>query len=228
MGTRKPLKTPVKRECVRKIHTLLMETMKQLNIRCVRKTIGLRIVRVCCRTTGQILNIVPILTQMVIDGLVEEVGMPLDYSHRMKSLVLYFKPSNIVSSMQIEYALEHSEYGFVVSTLDSICPSETIKKSSKQEMKHVDMNVPEVFQEATDHIESEETTEISRLRENAVLSKKSGKSLHDSEKNANNQFSLTNDLKMTLHFIFLAVLFIALILSTHSSNLITFKDNEAN
>lgn len=50
--------------------------------------------RVCCRTIQQLDNIAAILKEVMKFDFIMEIGMPLEYFYKMKSLVLFIKPKN--------------------------------------------------------------------------------------------------------------------------------------
>jgi CRISPR/Cas system-associated protein endoribonuclease Cas2 len=67
----------------------------------VKNIFGEGIIRVCCRSFGQIDNIPLILNELFEYKLIEAVGMPVKYSYQMKTLVLFIKPTNTDSQRKL-------------------------------------------------------------------------------------------------------------------------------
>jgi len=87
-----------KRIAVENAHSSLRQILHEFNIPCVKETFGLGIVRVCCRSVVQLENITLIMKELLAAHLIEEVRMPLEYSYKMSSLVLFLKPVDIQSN----------------------------------------------------------------------------------------------------------------------------------
>jgi len=94
----------------------------------VKKAYGVDILRVCCRTIPQLDNVASILTELMIFGFIMEIGMPLEYSYKMKSLVLFIKPKNEHSKNTIKQVFENCKYRFPVFLIDAEDPSVAIEK----------------------------------------------------------------------------------------------------
>merc|ERR1712096_81462 len=63
--------------------------------------------------------------------LIEEVGMPLKYSYKMKTLVLFIKPTNMDSQEKLDREFQTSSFGyhhFVINSDVKISEKETTKK----------------------------------------------------------------------------------------------------
>jgi hypothetical protein len=102
-----------KRNAVKNAYCSLRQMLKQFNIPCVNETFGEGIIRVCCRTVVQLDHITVIMTEFLKAHLIEEVKMPLKYSYKMRSLVLFLKPANILkSSMKLDYVFQKSSFQY--------------------------------------------------------------------------------------------------------------------
>jgi len=95
-------KVPNKRFSVQNAHTSVRQTLQDFNIPCVKRTFGPGVVRVICRNFVQLDNIAMIIEDLLRLRLIEEIGMPLDYSHKFVNLVLFLKPMDVKSSMKLE------------------------------------------------------------------------------------------------------------------------------
>jgi len=133
---RKSASVQLKRDCVRKAHYHITKSLQHFKIPQVKTSSGLRIVRICCRTPAQLQNIVPLLSQLMKQKLVVEIGMPLKYEYKMKSLVLFIKPTNIITSMQIELFLKKSVFNYHVSVKDIKPPEFGLRDSVVNEIKN--------------------------------------------------------------------------------------------
>jgi len=85
---------PVKRNAVRKAYNNVRKVSAEFEVPCVKKTFGEKIVRVSCRTIEQLDNIAIILKLLMKFDFIMEIGMPLEYSYKMKSLLLFIKPKH--------------------------------------------------------------------------------------------------------------------------------------
>lgn len=158
----------LKRDCVRIAHYQITKSLRHFTIPQVSNSTGHRIVRVCCRTTEQLQNIVPLLSQLMKKKIVLEVGMPLIYEHKMKSLVLFIKPTNVASSMEIEAILKRSEHGYHVSVKDIMPkiskkgnPLEAIEDSVETILMALDKNPLKVIENSVEDL----LTEVDKLKQ---------------------------------------------------------------
>lgn len=108
--------TSKKGHAVRKTHERLKKTLREFNIRHVKKVFGKGLVRVCCRTYDQIANIIALIRK--IAPLIQEIGMPLQCACNMKSIVLFIKPFDIQTSPAIEKLFQTSICGYNVRMID--------------------------------------------------------------------------------------------------------------
>jgi len=122
----------VKRNAVKRAYSSFCQLLKEFNIPCVKTTFGLGIVRVCCRSVVQLDNITPIMKVLVEAHLIEEVGMPLEYSYKMKSLVLFLKPTDMEASMHLDQVFEICSFEYHHLVTDVKHPT-TAKKEKIEE-----------------------------------------------------------------------------------------------
>jgi len=106
-----------KRIAVKIAHSSLCQILKEFNIPCVEQKLGSGYVRVCCRSILQLDNIPLIIKELIKTHLIKEIGMPLEYSYKMKSLVLFLKPPDIESSIKIVKKLQKCsiKYSYLVN-----------------------------------------------------------------------------------------------------------------
>merc|ERR1711964_898159 len=105
-------KIPVKRNAVKLAFTEVQKQAKLGNVPCVKKAFGQGIVRVCCRNIVQLENIPIILEKLMEFKLIEEIGMPLEYNYKMKTLVLFLKPTNVESSTMMDKVFQQCNFGY--------------------------------------------------------------------------------------------------------------------
>jgi len=101
-----------KRNAVENAYSSFRQILKEFNIPCVKKTFGPGIVRVCCRSVVQLENITLIMKDILKQHLIEEIGMPLEYSYKMKSIVLFMKPTDKESSMEIDRIFQNCSFEY--------------------------------------------------------------------------------------------------------------------
>jgi hypothetical protein len=78
----------------------------------VKKAYGSGIIRVCCRTVIQLNNITLLLKELIDCELIEAIGMPLTYDYKMKTLVLFIKPTNPNASLKLDQVFEKCVFGY--------------------------------------------------------------------------------------------------------------------
>jgi hypothetical protein len=105
-----------KGNAVRKTHERLRKCFREFNIRHVKKVFGKGLVRVCCRTYDQIANIIALIRK--IAPLIKEIGMPLNCTCNMKSIVMFIQPLEVESSPAIEKIFKESICGYNVRLVD--------------------------------------------------------------------------------------------------------------
>jgi hypothetical protein len=93
---------PISKRCaVRTAYDGLLKVFQEYKFHHTKRVSGVALVRVCCRTFDQ-LEDVSSATEMVFQkNLIAEIGMPLEHSYRMKTLVMYLKPVDAQSSIEI-------------------------------------------------------------------------------------------------------------------------------
>lgn len=128
----------VKKVAVKNTHDSLRKILTKFNIPLVQKTFGKRIVRVCCRTVIQLENITVILQELIKSNLVEEIGMPLEHSYNLKSLVLFLKPSDIESSLKLDHVFKACSFGYHHLLLDVEYPTVAAKEILKKKTNPAD------------------------------------------------------------------------------------------
>jgi len=163
---------PVKRIAVQKAHANLCYLLEHLKIPFVKKTFGLRILRVCCRTVVQLDNIPTMIQGIHIHNLIEEIGMPLDYEYKMKSLVLFIKAKDVTASKKIEYAIRESACNYHVTIVDSPDPAEQ-HALIRQEISNI-LQMHKFESQNTHKIESQnidniETSKILPVEEGSLI-----------------------------------------------------------
>jgi len=121
----------VKRDAVRKAYNNVRKIASKFNVPCVKKTFGEEIVRVCCRTIEQLDNIGSILEELMKVDFVMEIGMPLEYVYKMKSLVLFIKPKHKFLRKSLEHAFEESNLEYSCITIEVKYPSVAARKLLK-------------------------------------------------------------------------------------------------
>jgi len=85
----------------------LRRVSEEFNIPIVDKTFGSGIVRVSCRTIPQLDNIALITKELVKCHLIAEIGMePLEYSVKMKSMLLFLKPTDITAGQRLVHMFQ--------------------------------------------------------------------------------------------------------------------------
>jgi len=94
-------KVPKKRFSVKNAYISLRQTLQDYKIPCVKRTFGSGIVRVICRNVVQLDNITSIIESLLILNLIEEIGMPLDYSYKFVNLLLFLKPVDAKASIKL-------------------------------------------------------------------------------------------------------------------------------
>jgi len=133
-GARKLKLAPNKRIAVKNSYSSLRKVCDQFNIPCVKKTLGIGIIRICCRTLEQLDNITLIVKELLKEHLIEEIGMPLEYTYKMKSLVIFLKPADILSSKKIDYVFQQCVIKYHYVKVDAV--KESFKKPQKA-MKNI-------------------------------------------------------------------------------------------
>lgn len=135
-------KNAVKSACVA-VHKL----SRELNIPVVKKAFGKGIVRVCVRTMVQLNEIPQIVKELIKFNLIQEIGMPLEFSYKMKSLLLFVKPVDLKSSMEICHVLKASSFQYRYIVIDVGYPTEAAqeilekKKNTVNDLTHTSVNV---------------------------------------------------------------------------------------
>jgi len=102
----------IKRITVNIAYYSLREIFHEFNIPCVKRTFGTGIVRICCRSLIQLDNITLIMKELLEGDLIEEIGMPLEYAYKMKTLVLFIKPTDFASTEKLAELFENSSFHY--------------------------------------------------------------------------------------------------------------------
>jgi hypothetical protein len=89
------------------------------------------VVRICSRTIGQLESTNSILQELLQHNYIKEVGMPLNYAYKMKSLVLFIKPFDANCSEKIESKFKKSGLNFHITVFDVIDPHQKNKNKSQ-------------------------------------------------------------------------------------------------
>jgi len=126
---------------------------EKFNIPLVNKTFGKGIVRVSCRTVTQLDNIPLIIKELVKFHLIEEIGMhPLPYSSKMKSLVLFFKPTGETSRQKIvqvfqKYSLTSFKYHHLMIDVDYPVTKKGSFKSKRIAVENAHSSLRQILEE---------------------------------------------------------------------------------
>jgi hypothetical protein len=92
-------------------------------------------VRVLCRTIPQLDTIGSILEELMKNDFIKEIGMPLEYSCKMKTLVLFIKPRHVSLINSIEKVFQKCTAGYTVIIIEASKDSSVVaeKKLNKLE-----------------------------------------------------------------------------------------------
>jgi len=136
----------MKRISVESSHASLRKILSEYNIPLVKKTFGTKIVRVCCRTIDQIKNIPLIIKELIQCNLIKEIGMPLEYAYKMKSLLLFLKPVNVQLHKKLDHVFEEHPLKFYHLVIDveysTVAANEILKKKlTKDIVAKTDMKI---------------------------------------------------------------------------------------
>jgi len=124
----------IKRNAVINAHVSLREILKKFNIPCVKRTFGLGILRICCESVIQLDNITLIIKAMLQLCLIKEIGMPLEYSDEMQTLVLFVKTADIESSMILDRVFQKCSFRYNYLLIDIEYPTAAAKKTLIKEV----------------------------------------------------------------------------------------------
>jgi len=117
-----------KRIAVKNAHASIRKILMEFKLPLVKKTFDQRIVRVCCRTVVQLENIAVIMAELIKFHLIKEVGMPLEHSFTLKSLVIFIKPVDIESSMKLDHVFQYSSFKYHHVVINVPYPTVTAKE----------------------------------------------------------------------------------------------------
>merc|ERR1711925_5352 len=109
------------------------------------ETFGLGIIRVCCRTVGQLDNIALIMQEFLKNDLIEEVKMPLEYFYKMRSLVLFLKPMDVMSSMKMDYVFKKSSFEYHHLVIDIENPAAEEKSFKARAISFFDTSIASIW-----------------------------------------------------------------------------------
>jgi hypothetical protein len=65
-------------------------------------------------------------------NLIEEIGMPVKYAYKMRTLVLFLKPVDFVSTMKLHLAFEKCVFQYNHYVIDIECPTATVHENFKK------------------------------------------------------------------------------------------------
>lgn len=146
---------PIKRITVHYAHTSVSQLMITHGVRLIQKTHGKGVVRICARTVPQLRNTATILYPLINENLIEEVGMPLKYAYKMKSLVLFIKPQDQKATEIIESRFRNSGFNYHITVFDVKNPylkeEEALKKPKAIKIEETNDEVPSVNQVLPKH-----------------------------------------------------------------------------
>jgi hypothetical protein len=135
-----PKLLPVKRIAVEKAHNSISQLLEHYYIPQVKKVFGTGIIRVCCRTVPQLDNIPLILHELIKFHLIEEIGMPLEYSYKMKSLVLFLKPRSEPASSKLDRVFQRCTFAYHHLVVEVLHPNTATKVTFKDEIETIGSN----------------------------------------------------------------------------------------
>lgn len=150
----------VKKLNVKNAHEGVREILKEFGIPCVKKTFGKRIVRVCCKTILQLQHIAFIIKQLVGTDLIQEIGMALKYELKMRTMVLYIKPVNHVSSMRIGKVFEKSSFKYRHHVIDVDYPTVARYEVLEDEKRTTKVENTDLQKETRDSVRRRKTTQL--------------------------------------------------------------------
>lgn len=134
-----------KRIAVNNAYSSLRQILRVFDIPCVEETFGLGIIRVCCRTVGQLDNIALIMQEFLKNDLIEEVKMPLEYFYKMRSLVLFLKPMDVMSSMKMDYVFKKSSFEYHHLVIDIENPAAEEKTFQARAISFFDTSIASIW-----------------------------------------------------------------------------------
>jgi len=111
----------IKRVTVKNTYYSLHKIIKDFKIPCVKNTSGKQIVHVYCRSVVQLDNIPFIMKELLKHGLIEEIGMPMEYSYKFMNLKLFLKPVDNESSKKLVRVFQNfwCKYHYNVTDIQS-------------------------------------------------------------------------------------------------------------
>jgi len=155
---------------VHKAYDKVRQVAAEFHVPCVKKTFGATIVRVSCRTIPQLDRIGSILEELMTFDFIMEIGIPLEYSYKMKSLVLSIKAKNKHISNSIENVFKKSKLCYHHFTIEVKRPSDAAENFLKE-------------QETNNSVQEEEKV--------ATITQNAGKTEHEVEQLYTITFILT-------------------------------------
>jgi hypothetical protein len=127
---------PVKRNAVRKAYNKIRKVSAEFEVRCVKKAFGKGIVRICCRTIQHLDNIAVILEELMKVDFIMEIGMPLEYSYKLKTLVLFIKPKHYSLRNSIAQVFQKCTVDYPLFLVDeedsSVAAEEKLNEEAKE------------------------------------------------------------------------------------------------
>jgi hypothetical protein len=110
--SRSPRVSVIKRNLVKNTYYSLREIFEEFNVPCVEKVCGTGIVRISVRNRSQLENIASIMNELLELSLIAEVGIPMEYSNRYKSIMLFLQPVNIMATNKVHQVFQESLFQF--------------------------------------------------------------------------------------------------------------------
>jgi len=121
--------TQSKRSAVRIAHNELLKLFQEFNITHVNEVSGAALIRICCRTFDQLQDISSATKIILQKNLITKIGMPTKHNYKFKTLVLYLKPIDVASSIEIYNLLLQRSCDYLVTLVNSL-QNHTKEKSS--------------------------------------------------------------------------------------------------
>jgi len=193
---------PIRRTAVKNANASLHKLLRGFNVPAVQKTFGTQIVRVCCRTVVQLENISLIMKELLISDLIQEVGMPLQYSYKMKTLVLFIKPVNVESTIRLNHVFRECSFKYNHDVIVVGYPTAPTNKIFKKNRNKA--NVENTGMEMMEHVcanntQNEEANSMENCTGNCINCLRVAQ-------NKKNKNLIMNVCNITIHFVVLSII----------------------
>jgi hypothetical protein len=103
-----------KRNAVRDTYNKLLELFGKFHVTHEKRVFGKELIRICCRTFEQLRDIDSRMKIILEANLVAEIGLPIEYKYKMKTLVIYIKPIDTKSKIKIRDVFKNSTVAYPI------------------------------------------------------------------------------------------------------------------